>query len=208
MGPCALIMPPEGSVPLDQSGLEGDGLLFSPIAEKKLVRSDMTKNSAQLFFSEEVFHVVAQGKGSRRWAPSSVPENHDERAEEHMEAGTIGRHQAVTMQDCREMRTAQLLFEQKSGLERKKKQQNAEHHWPQHLRFPAPSLVVVADWRLQHSVHIVRQVVAAGLSPISFAFPNRALELSSVSPVGLLPSASELSDSSSPVHVPKLLRMP
>ena len=43
---------------------------------------------------------------------SSVPEGHDEREQEHVEAATICKHQAVTLPDCR-IKTAKLLLDQK-----------------------------------------------------------------------------------------------
>ena len=146
-----------------------------------------------------------EGTGRRRCAPSSVPEDQSEQAEEHVKAVTTCRHQAVTLKDCSVIRTAKLLFEPQSGLERK--------HSGKSLKIICLSTFDFkhqAWWPWRIGVHSMLHTLSGdGGEPsttTSFAFPRRALEQSSVSPEGLLPSsASELSDSCFPFHVPKLL---
>ena len=78
--------------------------------------------------------------------------------------------------------------------------------WPLHPHFHSHVPAVLANWRLQQSVHIVLQVVPVGLlPPLSFRFLDVALALSSVSPVGMLPSSSSWPSSScSAFHLRKL----
>ena len=115
---------------------------------------------------------------------SSVPEGHDEREQEHVEAATICKHQAVTLPDCR-IKTAKLLLDQKKKLSG-----------------------VEAQWRFtenhQHSVFIVLPVVAARLPPPPHTHSPAEHSSCRPSPANLLSSPS-LSDPCSHSHVPKLI---